>query len=84
MTSLHLAAQARRLEGGFLIGRASRFSSGCAITARKTNRFPICFHHGELDAGTRNISAWDDFVFPRSAPNALGVARASVLAGPRQ
>ena len=38
MTSLHLTTQARRLESGLLIGRASRFSTGCAVTAPKTNR----------------------------------------------
>jgi len=38
MTWLHLATQARRFEGGLLIGRASRFSTGCAVMAPQTNR----------------------------------------------
>lgn len=36
-TRLHLVRQARRCEGGFLVGRTSRISAGCAVTAQKTN-----------------------------------------------
>jgi|SwirhirootsSR3_FD_contig_41_5111747_length_382_multi_19_in_0_out_0_1 hypothetical protein len=39
MTLLRLTTQARRVEGGHLIGRASRFSTGRAVTALKTNRY---------------------------------------------
>jgi hypothetical protein len=34
-TRLHLVRQARRCEGGFLVGRASRFSTGCACYSTK-------------------------------------------------
>jgi len=36
-TRLHLARQARRCEGGFLVGRANRNSAGCAVMAPQTN-----------------------------------------------
>ncbi len=36
-TQLHLARQARRCEGGFPVGRASRISKGCAAMAPRTN-----------------------------------------------
>jgi len=36
-TRLHLVCQARRCKGGFLVGRARRFSMGCAVTAPEAN-----------------------------------------------
>ena len=39
MTLVRLTTQARRVEGGHLIGRASRFSTGRAVTALKPNGY---------------------------------------------
>jgi len=38
VTQRHLVRQARRCEGGFLVGRSSRFSPGRAVKARMTKR----------------------------------------------
>ena len=37
MTQRHLVRQARRCEGGFLVGRSSRLSTGCALKALETD-----------------------------------------------
>ena len=41
--------------GGLLIGRARRFSTGCVVTAPKTNRFLANFHmeNSTLARGTQ-------------------------------
>ena len=65
MTLVRLTTQARRVEGGHLIGRASRFSTGRAVTALKPNGYqpaPL-LENSTLARGTQLPGT---FVLPRS------------------
>ena len=80
MTLVRLTTQARRVEGGHLIGRANRFSTGRAVTALRPmgiNLLPV----GELDVSARNTTAWDDLFSPDQFLKVLGFARVSVCLG---
>ncbi len=83
MTLVRLTTQARRVEGGHLIGRASRFSTGRAVTALKTNRYRPDPVVGELDASARNTTAWDICSSPISFPM-FSVSRGSQFCLGRQ
>ena len=84
MTSLRLTTQARRLEGGLLIGRASRFSTGRAVTALKTNRYqPDPILENSTPARGTQLPGTNWFS-PDQMPDVLAFARVLVLAGPRQ
>lgn len=84
MTLVRLTTQARRVEGGPLIGRTSRFSTGRAVTALKTHDGqPVpMLENSTLARGTQLPGTICSP--PISFPNVLGFARVSVLAGPKQ